>query len=637
MRALSACLIASAQLVATSAAATVTLEVSAPGEAEVRQAFRVKLIALSDSQESISSPRLQVAPDFTVSGPSVGSSQSVSFVNGSFTRQRGIQATWIVTPQSTGTFILGPATVHASGNTSKTNRFKIRVVKAGSGPAQTRRQRWPFGTLAPFGGRPGARDPFGGLSPRRRLVAAPAEYQVDSAGDPIAFLQSRVRPARVVVGQQVSFAVYAYGSRGRFQESAPKEASRPDFFAFPILDYSAREPRYEIDIDGAQYVTQRIRETALFPLKTGRLEIGAMSMAFAGRNYRRPTTQQIERSSAPISVEVIEPPVDGRPAGYRLGDVGRYSVTAKVAPQLIEQGDAIRVRIQISGTGNVPRSLLLPEQAGIIWPKPNLSEQIDIKQGQVQGSRTLEFVVTPPRSGAIDLGSATLPFYDPGRRRYGIASVSLGRIHVAPSSTSTPVDPSASDSAGPDQAEPKNGVDARRSLAKMTAVRAAVSPTREARRYLSEQLSLWLGIWLLPALVLVLRRGQQTATRWRQSRKIGAGAKPHEARSALDRARTAARDGETAAVAKAIERAIYASIEHLCGVRGRALLLDDLADVLQHEGMQETLAVECARCLREADALRYGAGAASADELVSAAEQCVGTLLDSSAHWGHGG
>src|SRR5690606_35710827 len=86
----------------------------------------------------------------------------------------------------------------------------------------------PFGMfrrLDPFGGpRFGQLPPFDALP--QDVPPVPEELQTSRALDPIAFLVAKAKPTRVVLGQQLSLNIYAYGARGDFQSLGSTEPSR---------------------------------------------------------------------------------------------------------------------------------------------------------------------------------------------------------------------------------------------------------------------------------------------------------------------------------------------------------------------------------------------------------------------------
>src|SRR5690606_26631286 len=137
-------------------------------------------------------------------------------------------------------------------------------------------------------------------------------------------LRATLSKRRVVVGEQVTLDIYAYGSRGLFQEQNPREARRPKFFTHSLVDTSARQPHYQVEVGGRRFTAKLLRRYALFPLESGQLEIGPMEISFYGSGYvSRQSPEGIVRQSPQLTVEVVDPPSDGRPTDYQPGNVGQ--------------------------------------------------------------------------------------------------------------------------------------------------------------------------------------------------------------------------------------------------------------------------------------------------------------------------
>src|SRR6185295_18275056 len=102
---------------------------------------------------------------------------------------------------------------------------------------------------------------------------------------------------------------------------------------------------------------EMLDQMAIFPLKAGDLHTGQVRFTFGGPTLRA----VIERSSQDHVIHVTEPPRAGRPVGYTLGDVGNFSLSASVDPRKVDQGGEVAVRIDLSGTGNLPAQLRMPE------------------------------------------------------------------------------------------------------------------------------------------------------------------------------------------------------------------------------------------------------------------------------------
>ena len=73
-------------------AATALRTTASAHQAEVGESIRIEVSALSDTDDSPTNPQLRAPPGFSVQGPSVSSSQQISFSNGHFEHRRKVPA-----------------------------------------------------------------------------------------------------------------------------------------------------------------------------------------------------------------------------------------------------------------------------------------------------------------------------------------------------------------------------------------------------------------------------------------------------------------------------------------------------------------------------------------------------------------
>jgi hypothetical protein len=590
------------------AAASLRLTVSAE-QVQIGEGIRVELSAMSDGDEP-STPRLRTPPGFNVQGPSVGSSQSFSLSNGHFQHQRGITASWIVMGTHIGRYVIGPAVVQVGGKTQQSDTATIEVVAAGTIPRRPRRN-----PVDPFD-----MDPFFNQMPRLPglrgipgmpnlddlenelpvLPELPPEYAVEHAPEQMAFLRATASPKDVVVGEQVTLRVYAYGGNGPYDEVGAAEPSRADFLSQIIVDSSYRQPRYLMEIDGARWTAVKLREIALFPLHAGELVIGPMTMGFRGPGYPENSAMQgLIRSSKELRITVREPPIAGRPPGYELGDVGAYSLSSEVEPRSVTAGDAVAVTVRLEGTGNVPHGVKIPEQKGVDWLDPTINDAVTDHSGVVGGARTFRYVVRLDEPGSHDLGEVTLPYYDPRAKKYEIARTQLGSVDVKPGKIAAPA-PSAAPSASSSTTDgPLEDIGAPR--------RALGAPTVTPRHFTDSK-----GFFGLlaggPLAVIALGGLTELASRLRRRMTARERSLSAAYRRALADARAAATRGDRSAVAGAVERALYSALEDRLGLKARAVLRPDLSRKLEQAGTEPALAAEIVALLDDCDKLRFASG-----------------------------
>jgi oxygen tolerance protein BatD len=587
-------------------------------EVSVGEAVQVRLDALSDDDESPSEPQLNVPSGFEVRGPSVGTRQQVSISGFNMVTQTGISASWLVTPTRPGVFTLGPATVLWKGQRRRAESVQLSVLPPGQQPRSRSRTRRvpvdPFDSFDPLGGT-GFDDLFDRLrggSRVEQLPEAPTDLVPRRPLDALAFVDARVDTRQAVVGQQVTLTIYAHGAQGLFQEApGAREPSHPDFLAQRLVEDGSRQPVYQYALDGQRWIAVKVRELALFPLRAGRLEIGALEFGFLGRRYGARSGDGLRRKTRPIVIDVVEPPSEGRPPGYG-GDVGDFALRATVGPRSVEAGGSVAVSARVEGTGRFPGALALPEQSGVEWLEPTIKDSAGVQGSVVGGTRSFSYLVRLTQPGSVDLGSLKLPLYDPKTARYRVESVDLGKVQVLPAAAT------AADTAGAEEG-PR--------LSKLVQFRSTLGP-HAAERHLTDRPVFWWSLGLGPGLVLGVAGALTVTGRLRRRLAARDGALATQATRALADAREAlARDDLRAAVAS-VERAAYSAVEHATAIKARAVLRADLPRELGRAGLSHELGERVAVLLDACGQLRFAAtDAAHARSVVGAADGVVKELV----------
>jgi hypothetical protein len=589
-------------------------------EVEVGEPFQVIVTAFATTGETPSAPRLKLPPGLGAQGPSISQQQQVSISGGNVQQRVGISASWVVTASRPGNYTIGPPSVQVGGRLATGRAATVRVVARGQG-----RQRGPSGSpFDPFD----RLDPFGGLGrfpafPRLPAIPgwdepmqaptvppAPEAYRTDHAPDQTAFVRAVVEPTQAVVGQPLLYRVLAYGRMGPFNENGSKEGSRPDFLMQPIVANSEEQPLYGLSVGGEEWTVKKIRELVLFPLRTGRLAIGPLKMVFAGPRYVQ-QQKLVERESNAVEVVVTEPPVSGRPAGFQLGDVGKFELGATVEPRECRRGESVSVVVKLTGSGNFPLRLRLPQQHGVEWLEPTVSDELVPANATIAGTRRFTYVVRVDREGRFDLGEIRLPYWDPNRRAYGMAGTALGFVEARPPEPGKRHDDAVASDPLKNLLEPRKHLGA--------------GPTRRATAGDSPWFWSLLGAGPLGIVLLRggVRGGRWLSLYWRTRRRSS----QYLASQAIRAARRAALGGDAGAAASALERALYLALEGATGLRARALLRSELRASLGTAGLSAELVATVCVVLDECDGLRFtGSNGGAIVDLVERTEQTVAAL-----------
>jgi len=574
------------------------------------ETFVVQLVVMSDGQNgnSLADVRLPLPPGMTASAASRSPQSQVSIINGQMSQRVGVTLTWTVTATKVGSFKVGPPSATFGGERAQGNPIPVEVVagSTGGGHRQMRRGFDPFNFFDPFGQgsspfppgfnfkSPFDDDPSEQQQPEEPTY--PEELRVDKAPDPIAFLRATITPNPVVVGQQVTLRVFAYGGRGQFSAENPNEPSHADFLTFDTGPDQVKA--YLVPVSGIRFIAAKLRELPMFPLHAGTLRAGNMKMGFAGRGYPpAPGGGALVRESNWVNLVVTEPPLSGRPAGYKIGDVGEYRIEATVEPRQILAGESISVVAKLSGIGNVPFKLQTPENRGVEWLEPALTEKMEAKDGIVQGSRTFSYVVRLSEPGKVELGELSLPYYDPKRHEYAIARANLGEIEVKPNPKAVK-----------DKLEPKPND----RLAGVLRARDTLGPMPTLHDPLSDRPVFWATLLLAPFGVVFAGGALTVAQRTRAKLRERGASLSAQLESALrDAGELATRD--TQASVAAVERAVFLAIELKLNFKARAILKSELETTLVARGLPSARAEALVSILQDCDTLRF-VGASSGVE-----------------------
>lgn len=592
-----------------------TLRLSAR-EIGVGESLQVQLDAMSQDDQAPSSPELVAPSSFEVRGPSVGTRQQVSISGFNMVTQSGISATWLVTPSRPGVYSIGPASVQVGGQRQQAQAVQVRVLPEGQQRPRSRTRRPPrdpFNTLDPFGNNDSFDDLFdrlrGGSARFDQLPEAPRDLVPERATDPLAFLTTHIDTQRAVVGQQITLAIYAHGAQGLFQEApGAHEPTHPDFLAQRLVEDGSRQPVYQYTLDGQRWIAVKVREIALFPLHSGRLEIGALEFGFLGRRYGVRQGEGLRRSGRALAIDVAEPPALGRPPGY-AGDVGNFELSVVVQPRSVPLGGTIAVTARVQGTGRLPGALKLPERSGVEWLEPTIRDDAAVTDGVVGGVRTFNYLARLGTAGILDLGTLAIPHYNPKSGKYQSAQVALGKVTVEPAQVAAGAPPEPGTPGAP-----ANGPHLSELVKFRPELQAAQAPS-----YWADAGGFW---WLLaagPGLVLGAAGLLGSARRLRRLSRRHEQSRATHATRALGEAREALGSTELRNVAGAIERAIYNAIEHATGLKARAVLRSDLARTLQTAGVPADDAAQAVELLDRSGELRFG----TADD-----SQAVGLVQD---------
>jgi len=561
--------------VATAAAeaeVTVTLHV-APAEVSVGDTARleVRVRARGGSIQDLELGDLKKYPELEII-----SHQTVRPIHFSFGFGSGVQKEsslahiFVLHATTAGTYEFAPAVAKVDGKVYRSAPLTL-VVQPGAGDLQA------------------------GSDPTA-IASATGESDLSGARyDERAFLRTVVDSDEIYIGQQVNVTVYLY-TRLRLspQSVIPGKPSMDGFWVYddPISSLQSQT----VPVMGAHYRAYVLQRSAAFPQRTGDLTVGPPKVTFdVGGGSLFDAPERVQRVGVPVAVNVKPLP---RP-GPSNAVVGLYAVKAWLDRTTADTGDAVTLRIDARGRGNVQDLRIdLPPIVGVRTLQPAIRDQQHFQDGKLSGTRSWEWILIAEAPGEHMVPPIELHFFDPDADEYGTASTtaltftSIGAAtHSRPAIEPRDTEPTASTATfGP--------------IRMYSALNRGETPLRERDWF----------TWLLafpPVLLIVVMLGAGVARR-REERSATAEAVQ---RQLVRRANDALQANDP----RSFYDRIVASITHALGSRLQepigGLSHAALRTRLIAEGFDDDLAQRVINELEGADFARFAASGVSQDEM----------------------
>jgi hypothetical protein len=239
------------------------------------------------------------------------------------------------------------------------------------------------------------------------------------------------------VGEQVVYELQIW-ERTRGNLTVAAAPTFKDFWSEDLQQpqRARRQPEREL-LGNVPYRVHRPMRRALFPQKAGTLEIGGpeielqeLSGPFFGGSG--PPRSYFGRA---LAIEVRPLPAEGQPPGFRPNNVGQFRITSEVDRNSVRQGEAVRLSVRISGTGNIALVELpeLPELPGLrsYEPKPETPKLV-LGQDKLSGSRVYTILLVADKAGTVEIPAIELPYFDPEAGAYKTAKTKPITLEVEP-------------------------------------------------------------------------------------------------------------------------------------------------------------------------------------------------------------
>lgn len=509
---------------------------------------------------------------------------SMIIVNGKVQQVSSFTVTYLLRAKKVGVYTLGPGRFVVAGKALTTPTQKVEVVA-------TPPPKHP-------------RDPFHDFFDDEPPPPPPPEPKPGPPSDPLANVAepedplffARVVPHRrqAIVGEQVTLKLFVY-AREPPKVFVKRPPVLPDFRHVPLGGVDKIWQKITIADDLWMYGT--LEAFAAFPLKAGKLSIGP-AIVETVRDQAFGKQVQVDVETKETTIEAVEPPLEGRPAGYVLGDVvADLAVEADVAPRTVTDGHAL-ITLKMKGAGRLdPLRPHLPTPPDVSWTTTGDETRTRIDALTVVGDRKLQIDAKFDRAGDFDLGEAVIHVWDPKREGYATVRTTLGKVHVDKPAEQTNL-PGAS---APATLPPPRGSEGKRGEGSTIADRPVT----------------WALVFGAPLAVLLAHAGASASRRRREKARERAVDPGEQARAALAEARTG---DPIAGCTRALDRAVEAAT----GIRPRGLTKTELARALSESKLDAELRADVVRAFERLDSARFAGGDAPS---IAEVEKLVARVL----------
>lgn len=404
----------------------VDFKVSAPSRVNMGERFRLTYQINADVDE-FTPPALS---DFRVlSGPSRGQNSSIQIINGKVTQNINISYTYILTPNKEGELSIEAATAKVNGKSYTTNPRKVLVHKTNQNSNQNN----------------------GGNSNTKE-----GELKANDV-----YIKAFVNKKNVYLGEQIIVNYRIYTKVPVSNLSIDQFSSFSGFWSVDLLDNNGGNLKQRTEvINGDEYIVADLKKSALFPQKTGRLEVDPMSLScvaqvqtskkkvssndpffdsFFNDPFFSNQFRNIEKTlvSNKLVIEVKDLPKSGKPIFFS-GAVGQFSLGSNIDHREIKAHEAINIKYTISGNGNVDLipDLVIDFPADFEVYDPKISTKTRKSKDGISGYKTFEYTIIPRSAGNYEIPSVNFSYFDPIKKQYKDLSSDSYEIVVNKSSQS---------------------------------------------------------------------------------------------------------------------------------------------------------------------------------------------------------
>ncbi|MDR1119384.1 MAG: BatD family protein [Dysgonamonadaceae bacterium] len=381
-------------------AADITFKASAPGTVAVGEQFRLSYTLTNASGKDLRVPEMS---DFKIVYSHAHSKGTNMQIVGSHVESVTYETyTYILQAQKEGTFEIGPASIRIDNSTYQSNPLTINVIAAA--------------TAQSGGGNATQQDEetSGAAMIKADDIFIRAQISRNNVYENEGFLVTLKLYTRVNVTNLGNFKI------PNFEGFIMQEVESPANISLSEME----------NYNGKTYSTGVIKQFFLFPQRSGKLTIAggqldtevAILLRRARSFFDNDVYSKVKKTLNinPVTVDVKALPA-GKPGSF-AGAVGSYKITSSINKEKLKTNEAVTVKINISGTGNLKMiknpEITFPNETDFEIYDPKVDLNTKVTTGGVSGTKTIEYLAIPRYAGDFTIPSVEFSYFDPQTKSY---------------------------------------------------------------------------------------------------------------------------------------------------------------------------------------------------------------------------
>lgn len=394
----------------------VTFKAAAPDVVVNGDQFRLTYTVNSQDVKDFLAPQ---AKGFDVlMGPSRSQQSSTQIINGKMSSSRSITYTYILMAVSEGTFNIPAASIEVDGKKIFSNPLTIKVLPKDKEDANSNQAQGNSGISSKN------QKSSGRITDKDLFVLATAS-------------KTKVHEQEAIL---VTYKAYTTVDLRQLLGKMPdqqgfyvQEVELPTQKTFKLEHYKGRN-----------YNTVVYRQYVLFPQKSGKLEIPAVT-------FDAVVAQRVAVSDDPfeaffngggyveVNKKIVAPklvinvdPLPAKPEGFS-GGVGTFSLKSDISTTELKANEAVTIKLTISGTGNMKLvsapEVKFPHDFEIYDPK--IEDNYELTANGLSGTKTIEYLAIPRHAGNFTIPAVEFKYFDIASGKYKTLTTEAYELKVA--------------------------------------------------------------------------------------------------------------------------------------------------------------------------------------------------------------